>query len=339
MGLINNMDKSFIQQGIHIEQGDALRLYKSWPAPMTIISDGPYGLGGYKGDLRDPNLLPNFYEAHIREWSRASTPQTTLWFWNTEVGWAMVHPLLEKLGWEYRTLNIWDKGIAHVAGNTNSKTLRNFPVVTEVCAHYVKKPVFKIGKKNLSMKEWLRSEWKRTGLPLNAANKACGVSNAATRKYLTTDDLWYMPPADVFAAMVDYANKHGKESGKPFFSIDQKKPLSEAEWERMRAKFNFAHGVTNVWAHPAVRGEERRKVDGKVVHRNQKPLELIERIVRASTDKGDVIWEPFGGLATGAVVARKLGREAYTAEIDPKAFRAAVERQEEEFNQLEFLLS
>ena len=39
------------------------------------------------------------------------------------------------------------------------------------------------------MQEWLRAEWRRTGLPWRAANEACGVSNAATRKYLTGDHL------------------------------------------------------------------------------------------------------------------------------------------------------
>lgn len=33
-------------------------------------------------------------------------------------------------------------------------------------------------------------EWQRAGLPLYKANEACGVKNAATRKYLTQDWLW-----------------------------------------------------------------------------------------------------------------------------------------------------
>ena len=50
-------------------------------------------------------------------------------------------------GWEYRCCHIWDKGIAHIAGNANTKTLRKFPVVTEVCVQYVKKTFFESGKK------------------------------------------------------------------------------------------------------------------------------------------------------------------------------------------------
>ena len=47
------------------------------------------------------------------------------------------------------------------------------------------------------------------GCPFAKANEACGVKNAATRKYLTGDHLWYFPPPDVFQRLVDYANTHG----------------------------------------------------------------------------------------------------------------------------------
>ena len=50
-------------------------------------------------------------------WSRQAEPATTLWFWNTEVGWATVHPLAAEDGWDYVRVITWDKGIAHIAGN------------------------------------------------------------------------------------------------------------------------------------------------------------------------------------------------------------------------------
>jgi site-specific DNA-methyltransferase (adenine-specific) len=66
------------------------------------------------------------------------------------------------------------------------------------------------------------------------------------------------------------------------------------------------------------------------VHLNQKPLDLMRRIVEASTDPGDVVWEPFGGLFTGALAARQLGRRAYAAEIDPTYFQYGVRRHRSE---------
>ena len=53
----------------------------------------------FPGDPPTPEELPEWYEPHIMAWSDRAVPLTTLWFWNTEIGWANVHPLLVKYGW------------------------------------------------------------------------------------------------------------------------------------------------------------------------------------------------------------------------------------------------
>ncbi len=319
----------FEREYVVLDYGDALDLYPKWPRPMVIISDGPYGLGSFPGDPPTPEALSDWYRPHVEQWSLRATPQTTLWFWNSEVGWAKVHHLFEEYGWEYRNCHIWDKGIAHVAGNSNSKTLRKFPVTTEVCVQYTKKTFFKFQGTLLAMKEWLRAEWERTGLPLYKTNEACGVKNAATRKYFTRDHLWYFPPPEAFERLVRFANKHGAKKGKPYFSVDGNGPLTAREWSKMRAKFNFENGITNVWRANAVRGSERLKKRHKCVHMNQKPLSLIELCIRASSDPGDVVWEPFGGLCSGALACVRLGRKCYGAEINRTYYRLAAQRLEQ----------
>ncbi|MCY3596312.1 MAG: hypothetical protein OXG71_02585 [Rhodospirillales bacterium] len=293
------------------------------------MADGPYGLSGFPGDLHSASGLAEWYRPHIEAWSERSGPQTTLWFWNSELGWATVHPEFVAAGWEYRSCHVWDKGLSHVAGNANTKTLRKFPVTTEVCVQYIK-PARIDG---LSMQNWLRREWSRTGLPMRLANDACGVLNAATRKYLTADHLWYFPPPSAFARMAAYANEHGEPTGRPYFSADGKRPIGEDEWAVMRAKFDCPIGVTNVWRQPHVSGGERVAGERsamqwkfKSLHGSQKPLSLVELTIAASTDPGDTIWEPFGGLCPAAVGAWRLGRACHSAEIVPEFYRAAVAR-------------
>ncbi len=311
---------------IDIRHGNALSFYADWPTPTLIVSDGPYGVSGYDGDLNHADGLASWYEPHIAAWTEKATPQTTLWFWNSELGWAEVHSVLKKHGWIYRNCCIWDKGIAHAAGNSNTKTLRKFPVVSEVCVHYVRKPVFYLpGYEGMSAQEWLRHEWMRTGLPLSRSNEACGVRNAATRKYLTTDHVWYFPPAEIFAKLSAYANTHGDPKNKPYFASEGK-ILTGSQWEQLRGKFYCEAGITNVWQCPALRGSERIKDNGNVIHPNQKPLKLMELLVRSSTDKGDWIWEPFGGLMSATMAAIKLNRHSAAAEIDEKTFKFAQDR-------------
>ena len=305
---------------------DAVNPYRNWKTPTMIMCDGPYGVNGFKGDLVSYHGLDDWYEPHIKEWSKKATALTTLWFWNTEVGWATVHPILEKYGWKYVSCCVWDKGMSHVAGNTNTKTIRHLPVVTEVCVQYVKEPFFYVENKAMKMKEWLRYEWERTGLPFSKTNEACGVVNAATRKYFTKCHLWYMPPAEAFEKITNYANSYGAEDGKPYFSIDGERPIKRDEWERLRAKFYCPIGVTNVWKEPQLRNTERLKVNQKAIHLNQKPLSLIKRIIEMTTDEGDVVWDPFAGLCTTAIASMDLKRECYSAEKNEDVYKVANKR-------------
>ena len=316
-------------QGWVLHRGDAADAYKHWPPPTLIVSDGAYGVGGFPGDPRTADELPAWYGLHIEAWAACSTPATTLWFWCTELGWATVHPVLARHGWEYVQAIVWDKGLAHIAGNVNGDTIRRFPTVTEICVFYRWRLEFSTPQGVMTAKQWLRYEWQRTGLPLRAANEACGVADAATRKYLTQDWLWYFPPAEMMARLVGYANTHGDPAGRPYYSVDGNTPVTGEQWAAMRHVWNHHHGLTNVWAEPPLSGPERYK--GRCVrgaprthrstchtatHLNQKPIELMRRIIEAASKPGDVVWEPFGGLCTATVAAVEAGRRGYAAETD-----------------------
>lgn len=308
---------------VTLQLGDSQSFYPQWERPTVIVSDGAYGVLGFDGDTTDHMMLPDWYEPHIRAWSAAALPATTLWFWNSEIGWAAVHPVLERYGWRYVGANIWDKGLAHIAGNVNTAKIRQFPVVTEVCVQYVFEPRIN----GMLLKEWLLSEWKRAKLAVKRANDACGVRDAASRKYLNQGHLWYFPPPDKFQMLADYANTHGEQAGKPYYSFDGVRPVTGEQWAKMRAKFNCPHGVTNVWRRDPLHGSERIKIpSGKAAHLNQKPLDLLERILLASSDIGDVVWEPFGGLFSATFAARNHQRRAYAAEIDTTYYQYGVKR-------------
>ncbi len=319
--------------------GDALDAYGGWPSPSTIISDGAYGVGGFPGDPRTVDGLVDWYRPHVESWSEHAHPSTTLWFWNTELGWATVHPLLVEYGWDYVQTIVWDKGVGHIAGNVNSETIRRFPVVTEVCVFYRRRLEFQTPDGPMSAKQWLRYEWQRAGLPLSKANEACGVANAATRKYLTQDWLWYFPPAEMMERLVGYANEHGAAASAPYYSLDGVRPVTAVEWAELRDSWNHVHGVTNVWSSPPLNGHERYKGNGvrsaprvykpgrnAAVHLNQKPLEFMRRLVTASTDPCDVVWEPFGGLCSAVVASVSIGRAGYAAEVVDHFADLAVER-------------
>lgn len=309
---------------IRLYNEDSLTLYHSWGTPTIIISDGPYGVNGYPGDLVNTDGLGKWYEPHISKWAEYATPQTTLWFWNTELGWANVHPVLNKHGWEYKACCIWNKGMSHIAGNVNTRTLSKLPVVTEVCVQYVRRAEFNVNGSILGMKDWLRHEWRRTGLPFQKTNIACGVKDAATRKYFTNSHLWYMPPAEAFEKLVSFANQYGEPSGKPYFTIDGTHPLSGQDWQRFKAKFYCPLGLTNVWDEAQLNGKERIKIGTKAAHYNQKPLKIIESLLLMSSDENDIVWDPFGGLFTTAIACLNRKRQSFSSEINLETYSLAL---------------
>lgn len=63
----------------------------------------------------------------------------------------------------------------------------------------------------------------------------------------------------------------------------------------------------------------KRKINGKVQkmeHLTPKPLDLIERIIKASSKKGDLILDCFVGSGTTAVASKILGRNFLCSDID-----------------------
>ena len=80
------------------------------------------------------------------------------------------------------------------------------------------------------------------------------------------------------------------------------------------------------WTFPICNGKERLKKNGKKVHSTQKPEALLHRIILATSNKGDTIFDPFIGTGTTAVVAKKLGRKYCGIEKEKKYYEAAIER-------------
>lgn len=313
---------------------DALDVYGGWDAPDAIVSDGAYGLRGFEGDPGDVSELPDWYLPHIEAWSEAAHDGTTLWFWNTERGWAAITPLLEARGWEFRGLNIWDKTRQHISGRSNTQNIRRFPVVTEVCAQYVRagEASLELPEGAEAMRDWFRDEWLRTGLSFDAANAACDVADAATRRYFASGNQWTSPPPERLEALIAYANAHGDPDGAPYFEFESA-PCSREEFLEIgeprvahETTFDCPAGVTNVWREPPVHQTDRVRSEGDATHPNQKPLSLMRRIIRASTSEGDLVWEPFGGMCSASVAAKQLARQSVAAERNTEYVKAARHR-------------
>jgi modification methylase len=93
-------------------------------------------------------------------------------------------------------------------------------------------------------------------------------------------------------------------------------------YEAMKA-LNDELQMRSDWLFPICSGPERLKTGGRKMHPTQKPEALLHRIILASSNKGDVVLDPFLGSGTTAAVAKRLGRKFIGIERDETYVDAA----------------
>jgi len=87
-------------------------------------------------------------------------------------------------------------------------------------------------------------------------------------------------------------------------------------YEAMKA-LNDDVQMRSDWELPICTGAERLKTDGRKAHPTQKPESLLARVLLASTNRGDIVLDPFFGSGTTGAVAKRLNRHFIGIEQDP----------------------
>ena len=80
----------------------------------------------------------------------------------------------------------------------------------------------------------------------------------------------------------------------------------------------------NVWNFVRV----RYRMDEYENHPTQKPISLLERIIKASSNEGDVVLDPFSGTFTTCYVAKQLNRNFIGIEIQEEYLKIGLRRLE-----------
>ena len=90
------------------------------------------------------------------------------------------------------------------------------------------------------------------------------------------------------------------------------KPQIPATSQMMKGK---TKGATDVWDIPSLNNMAKERVG----YPTQKPTALLERIIAASSNEGDIVLDPFCGCATAAIAAEHLGRQWLGMDLSPIA--------------------
>ncbi len=85
--------------------------------------------------------------------------------------------------------------------------------------------------------------------------------------------------------------------------------------------------VSNIWVDKNVAPIQKDESTG---YPTQKPLALLRRIIKTSSNEGDMVLDPFCGCATTCLAAEELKRDWIGIDIDPLAAKLVVDRMKKE---------
>ena len=130
-----------------------------------------------------------------------------------------------------------------------------------------------------------------------------------------SEDIWYCTKSDIFTFNVD-AVKLKRRVLAPY-----KDENGDAkDWNEDKTRLTYP---SNLWTDISV---PFWSMSENTPHPTQKPEKLIAKLVLASSNKGDLVLDPFGGSGTTAVVCKKLNRNYMILEPELEYCQYALKR-------------
>jgi len=156
----------------------------------------------------------------------------------------------------------------------------------------------------------------------------CGHAIQALGYHILNDISWFKPNASPNLSCRFFTASHEtliwarkEKKAKHNFNYDL---MKNGNWDEDRLK-KPGYQMRSVWAINPPKSEEKKY--GK--HPTQKPLDLLKRIVLASTNAGDIILDPFTGSSTTGIAAVSNDRKFIGVDLDKQFLVLSIKRLEE----------
>ncbi|MCL5676057.1 MAG: site-specific DNA-methyltransferase [Patescibacteria group bacterium] len=153
----------------------------------------------------------------------------------------------------------------------------------------------------------------------------CGFALQVAKFHILNDIAWFKPNASPNLSCRFFTASHETliwarkdKIGKHTFNYNF---MKNGNWPEDQLKKPGLQ-MRSVWAIGTPKPEEKKFSK----HPTQKPLALLERIVLASTNKGDVILDPFTGSSTTGLAAYKYGRKFIGIDTEKQYLDLSIKR-------------
>ena len=253
-----------------------------------VIADPPYFKTvnqSWDYEWRTKEEYVEWCQEWIQQVSRVSKISSSFYLFGYFRTLAYIVPKIENNNFNVRQQLVVDKGMQAVSGRA-TKNYRLFPNTTEMIlfsAYNARPTVKKFLNEMNNIKEYSSHE----------INESLGAETGG-------GGLWSIYAGD---------NIMGKVPPKDKWQILQSIFDFDVPHEEVQQTFNTEMGLTNVWNDIDFYKEEKE-------HPTQKPLPLMERLVKASSDEGMIVLDPFAGSGSTLVAADNLDRNYIGFELE-----------------------
>ena len=286
---------------VQLIHGDCLEVMKTLPTSSVdlILTDPPYYK--VKGDAWDrawdtPEAFLAWFDQVAEQWHRLLKPNGSLYAF----AWPKIAARVEVLLAErFEVLNTikWIKD-AGWHRRAHKLTLRTFFPTTE--------SIIFAEHKNAPLRTYLATERDRAGFTTRRVAEAF-QKKSGSRTVTGMAGHWFERVQWTLPTAANY------QWLRELFNREQRDEHLRREYEDLRRPFCVTADVpyTDVWTFPTVstRGSK---------HPCEKPLAMMEHIIRASSRPGAVVLDSFMGSGVVGEAAVRLGRDFIGIEADPE---------------------
>lgn len=306
-----------IGESISLYRGDCLEEMKKIPDKSVdlILTDPPYNIGKAKWDK-----IPNYIEwcgKWLKECERLLKDNGSFYFWHNDM--IQIAQLMEWIRkntrFVFKQMIVWNKrydgapnkgfldGFVEVGG------LRNYQQMCEYCLYYVfqeERCPAMLDINNLStMRKYFQGLQEFIGMNIKQINERLGHRKAEHGFYWGSTQ-WDLPGPETYQQLIE------------IFGI--------REWDGFRDYESLQYTFNNQKTHHSVWNYQTAPKRG---HITAKPVDVLENILRHSSNEGDTILDCFMGGGSTGVACANTGRRFIGVELDENYYGIAKKQIEE----------
>ena len=320
-------------------QGDCLEIMKDIPNKTIdlVLIDPPYNIGKDKWDKWDTvEEYVEFMGKVFLEIQRVLKDNGSFYFFHNDFLQIveLQNYINKNTNFVFRQLITWNKihedfkNYGYVQQRLSIDMMRNYyNGFTEYCLYYTFQDESGLDKVMLDTNNFktLRDYFKyiQIEIGLNKKQIIDKIGQRADHCFRHSSSQWDLPTEETYNELINIFNIDKYEGFKTYEELRQEYEELRQEYEELRYTFNTARvkedlrANSNVWLYPPAK---------KQGHITPKPTEMLENIIKHSTNKDDIVLDCFMGSGSTGVACLNTNRNFIGIELDEKYFNIAVER-------------